>query len=76
MEDQAFSHEYSGRWAEALSCYEQAMQLKPRELGPRLGLLNCLKNLGQLETLLSLVHGSITQYADPKEKVFARALFR
>jgi hypothetical protein len=57
-EEQAAEFEKTGRWTDAHAFYEQALQKSPTCIKSRLGLLNCLKNLGYLETTLSLAPAS------------------
>ena len=57
LDSQILEHEACGRWTSAQTCYELALQKHPHELRYHVGLMQCLKNLGHLETLLTHARG-------------------
>lgn len=59
IEDEILYHENAGRWADALTCYDLALQVAADNLQYRLGLLDSLRNIGHFETMLQLVQGAI-----------------
>ncbi|KAJ3161128.1 serine/threonine-protein kinase M1 [Geranomyces michiganensis] len=58
LEQQILEHESAGRWTDAQTCYELSLQTDPDNFDHHVGLINCLKNLGHLETLLTHVRGT------------------
>ncbi|TPX68250.1 hypothetical protein SpCBS45565_g03305 [Spizellomyces sp. 'palustris'] len=63
LEQQLLEHESAGRWTAAQTCYELSLQQEPDKLVYHIGLLNCLKNLGHLETLLNHVRGTVFRHS-------------
>lgn len=59
LQEQILDLENAGKWADALNCYDKALQAKPDDINCRLGLLNSFRNLGHVETMLSLVKGGL-----------------
>ncbi|ORY51967.1 hypothetical protein BCR33DRAFT_404224 [Rhizoclosmatium globosum] len=57
LEQQILEHESAGRWTSAQTCYEICLQNNPDELKLHTGLINCLKNLGHLSTMLTHISG-------------------
>lgn len=57
LADAMLDRENAGRWASALSCYDQALQMDPLNEEHHLGLLKCLRNLGHLQTMVTHVDG-------------------
>lgn len=49
LQDQILINEKAGNWGEALTCCEQALQIKPRSVTRHLGVLDCLLNMGHLQ---------------------------
>ncbi|KAL1916083.1 uncharacterized protein VTP21DRAFT_6087 [Calcarisporiella thermophila] len=64
LEQQILEHESAGRWTAAQTCYELSLQQNPDNLEHHLGLMNCLKNLGHLETMLTHVNGIATRHPE------------
>ncbi|TPX39347.1 hypothetical protein SeMB42_g06371 [Synchytrium endobioticum] len=61
VHQELLEHETAGRWTAAQTCYEMIMQETGEALESHLGLINCLKNLGHLETALIHVEGAINR---------------
>lgn len=61
LREQICDLESEGSWADAMTCYEQAIQMEPHELSNHVGLLVCLRNLGHLTTLTTHVHGALNR---------------
>eukprot|EP00698_Gefionella_okellyi_P014990 TRINITY_DN4193_c0_g1_i1.p1 TRINITY_DN4193_c0_g1~~TRINITY_DN4193_c0_g1_i1.p1 ORF type:complete len:1800 (-),score=472.86 TRINITY_DN4193_c0_g1_i1:48-5345(-) len=57
--DEMHDRENRGDWAQALTCYDSALQKDPHNLLYQLGLLKCWRNLGHLQTMLSHIDGII-----------------
>ncbi|KAI8818829.1 uncharacterized protein EV422DRAFT_536978 [Fimicolochytrium jonesii] len=64
LEQQIIEHENAGQWTGAQTCYELALQNDSTQLQNHIGLVNCLKNLGHMDTLLTHVHGSSTLHPE------------
>jgi serine/threonine-protein kinase ATR len=62
LEEQILEYKSMGNWTAAQSCYEIALQKAPDRLELHTGLLDCLKNLGLLETMLSHVKGTLVTF--------------
>ncbi|KAI9332338.1 hypothetical protein BDR26DRAFT_645605 [Obelidium mucronatum] len=58
LEQQILEHESAGRWTSAQTCYEICLQNNPDEVKLHIGLINCLKNLGHLGTMLTHINGN------------------
>ncbi len=50
--------ENAGRWQEALDAYDEAMRMPAPPRAHRVGHVRCLRALGKLETLQTVVKGS------------------
>eukprot|EP00850_Spirogloea_muscicola_P009313 SM000052S17705 [mRNA] locus=s52:211237:225088:+ [translate_table: standard] len=61
LQDQMLIHEKAGNWAEALTCYEQALEATPHGLKLHQGVLGCLLNMGHLQALITQVDGLIAR---------------
>eukprot|EP00850_Spirogloea_muscicola_P002685 SM000010S04323 [mRNA] locus=s10:934582:948443:- [translate_table: standard] len=61
LQDQMLIHEKAGNWAEALTCYEQALETTPHGLKLHQGVLGCLLNMGHLQALVTQVDGLIAR---------------
>eukprot|EP00850_Spirogloea_muscicola_P000260 SM000001S04662 [mRNA] locus=s1:1542427:1556327:- [translate_table: standard] len=61
LQDQMLIHEKAGNWAEALTCYEQALETTPHGLKLHQGVLGCLLNMGHLQALITQVDGLIAR---------------
>ncbi|TPX33900.1 hypothetical protein SmJEL517_g03296 [Synchytrium microbalum] len=61
VQQQLLEHETAGRWTTAQTCYEMIIQESGETLESNLGLINCLKNLGHLETSLTHIEGAMTR---------------
>ncbi|KAI8612937.1 hypothetical protein BC830DRAFT_1134506 [Chytriomyces sp. MP71] len=57
VEQQIREHEAGGHWMAAQTCYEVALQKNPNSFQLQIGLIQCLKNLGHLGTMLSHISG-------------------
>ncbi|KAJ3412040.1 serine/threonine-protein kinase M1 [Chytridiales sp. JEL 0842] len=64
LEQQILEHESAGRWAAAQTSYEIALQKQPNSIKLHIGLLNCLKHLGHIETMLTHVKGLISLHPE------------
>ncbi|KAJ7539120.1 hypothetical protein O6H91_11G077400 [Diphasiastrum complanatum] len=64
LRDQVLINEKAGNWAEALTCCEQALQLDPNSLTRQSGVLDCLLNMGHLQTMITHVDGLIARMPD------------
>jgi len=64
LEQQIVDHETAGRWADSQTCYELALQGNAPDIKHHIGLLNCLKSLGNLETMLTHVKGALTVHSN------------
>ena len=62
LEGQILEHERAGRWSDAQTCHELALQRAPTELSHHLGLLRCLGNLGHHATVLQHVRGVAAEW--------------
>ncbi|KAJ3252885.1 serine/threonine-protein kinase M1 [Chytriomyces hyalinus] len=62
IEQQIREHESGGRWTAAQTCYEVALQRNPDDLRLHMGLVNCLKNLGHLGTMLTHISGIVASH--------------
>ncbi|KAH9248203.1 hypothetical protein BASA81_014163 [Batrachochytrium salamandrivorans] len=71
LDQQILTHENAGRWTDAQTCYELALQLDPESQDYQLGLLRCLQHLGHYETLLTHVNGILER--NPKEMLALHA---
>ncbi|KAL5033391.1 hypothetical protein BDV3_000378 [Batrachochytrium dendrobatidis] len=65
LDQQILTHENVGRWADAQTCYELALQIDPENQDYQLGLLRCLQHLGHYETLLTHINGILER--NPKD---------
>ncbi|KAJ3075069.1 serine/threonine-protein kinase M1 [Podochytrium sp. JEL0797] len=57
LDQQIREHESAGRWTSAQTCYEISLQTNPDEVRLHTGLINCLKNLGHLGSMLTHING-------------------
>ncbi|TPX55724.1 hypothetical protein PhCBS80983_g05098 [Powellomyces hirtus] len=69
LDQQILAHESAGRWTDAQTCYEVSLRTNPDNHDHQVGLLNCLKNLGHLETSLNCAHGTAALYSQWSSKV-------
>jgi serine/threonine-protein kinase ATR len=56
--------ESEGAWAEAMTLYESALQTEAGHVEHHMGLLNCLRHLGHLTTLITHVNGALRTYPE------------
>eukprot|EP01117_Protostelium_nocturnum_P016014 TRINITY_DN6263_c0_g1_i1.p1 TRINITY_DN6263_c0_g1~~TRINITY_DN6263_c0_g1_i1.p1 ORF type:complete len:1383 (+),score=565.02 TRINITY_DN6263_c0_g1_i1:228-4151(+) len=54
MKEDIFDYQNAGQWADAQACFDQCLQLDPNNLELKVGLLNCLRHLGHLQTMLNI----------------------
>ena len=62
LDAQLLDHRTAGRWTQALSCYERALQTGSAQLEHHIGLLECQMNLGHLETTLTHATGILSRH--------------
>ncbi|KAJ3132201.1 serine/threonine-protein kinase M1 [Geranomyces variabilis] len=74
LEQQILEHESAGRWTSAQTCYELSLQTDPDNFDHHIGLINCLKNLGHLETLLTHVRGTASLHPQWAPKLNSYAI--
>lgn len=67
LQDQMLITEKSGNWAEALTCYEQALQMEPHNAARHAGMLNCLLNMGHLRAVVTHVDGLNSRLPDARQ---------
>ena len=53
-----------GNLSEATLCYDRAIQLTPNDLSHRHGLLRCYLSLGEFNSVLDLVNGTVHEKLD------------
>eukprot|EP00897_Mesotaenium_endlicherianum_P000569 jgi/Mesen1/10512/ME000083S10013 len=61
LEDEMLINEKSGNWAQALTCYEQALQMEPQSVSRHSDLLNCLLNMGHFQAMVTHVDGLLAR---------------
>ncbi|ORX89906.1 hypothetical protein K493DRAFT_288711 [Basidiobolus meristosporus CBS 931.73] len=73
IDQQILEHEQAGKWSAAQICYEISLQKDSSRLDHQIGLLNCLKNLGLLESMLTHVNGVKNRFPEwqPSLNAFA-----
>ncbi|KAJ3127354.1 serine/threonine-protein kinase M1 [Nowakowskiella sp. JEL0407] len=64
IEQQIIENEVVGKWIEAQTDYELQLHNNPNDLKSHIGLVNCLKTLGHLETLINHVNGALSFHPD------------
>jgi serine/threonine-protein kinase ATR len=64
LDAQLLDHRAAGRWSQALSCYERALQLYPGDPRRHTGLLDCQLFLGHLETAITHATGMMSLQKD------------
>ncbi|KAJ3342792.1 serine/threonine-protein kinase M1 [Gonapodya sp. JEL0774] len=69
LEQQTLEHESTGNWSAAQSCYELIIQENPDKLEYQVGLINCLRNLGHFESMLTHVGGILSQHTEWSEQL-------
>jgi serine/threonine-protein kinase ATR len=69
LQEQILDDESSGKWIEAMHCYELALQKEPDSMEHHLNLLKCFRNLGHLQTMLRNIDGALTRLRDTKTNV-------
>ncbi|KAJ3030097.1 UNVERIFIED_CONTAM: serine/threonine-protein kinase M1 [Siphonaria sp. JEL0065] len=62
LDQQILEHESAGRWTSAQTCYEICLQNNSEEVKLHTGLINCLKNLGHLGTMLTHINGNTSAH--------------
>lgn len=66
LEQQILEHENLGKWDLALGCHELTLQKDPGSHAS-IGMLNCMKNLGQLGNVINHTHGILSSSLEMKE---------
>jgi serine/threonine-protein kinase ATR len=61
LQEQILDDEASGKWIEAMHCYELALQKEPDNMEHHLNLLKCFRHLGHLQTMLRNIDGALTR---------------
>lgn len=74
LEQQIIHHESLGNWSLAQSCYEILLQKKSKKVDHHIGLLRCLKNLRQYESLITNVNGIVSLYPESAKEVYPYAV--
>ncbi|KXS21067.1 hypothetical protein M427DRAFT_310695 [Gonapodya prolifera JEL478] len=64
LEQQVLEHESTGNWSSAQTGYELMIRDNPDRLDYQVGLINCLRNLGHFESMVTHVGGILQQHAD------------
>ena len=74
LRDQILVHEKEGNWAEALTCYEQVLEVDPRSSIHHGGLLNCFLNMGHLQAMVTHVDGLLSRMPECSGKWSAQGV--
>nr|KAJ3419635.1 serine/threonine-protein kinase M1 [Polyrhizophydium stewartii] len=74
LRQQIVANETSGRWTDAETCYELALQLEPQNQEHRLGLMRCLQNLGHFDTLVTNIKGTLERGSTNVEELHTQGI--